>query len=289
MKTLEAAPPTPTLAGSFSKTASQHLERLREGEKQVRESGDLEGVHLMRTSCRRLRATVKYLGDHLARADRKSLQGGLRSLMAALGPVRDLDVLRHAIQGTPGLDPKEAELLAMSVDSLVAPATLRMNEALGGGDYARLLRDLARVAESSARSMPASLAGPSRIGKALAEAVRLKPANWAAAPDEELHDLRKGIKKLRYALEAFAPSYGRPVSRAIERCRELQESLGTLQDAAVFGSLLKGVRTFGSGQFLATVRARADAGIQALPAHWERAFGPKGLSRLGGHLFRRAV
>src|SRR5262245_28772039 len=138
MKTVEDGTSSLTLAESFAKAASQHLERLKEGEKQVREAGDLEGVHLMRTSCRRLRATVKYLGDHLRRADRKTLQGSLRSLMGALGPVRDLDVMGRAISEAPGIEPSEAAALAASVAEQVAPATARMNEALAGDDYARL-------------------------------------------------------------------------------------------------------------------------------------------------------
>lgn len=286
MKTLE---PAPTLAATFSQAATQHLERLREGERMVREAGDLEGVHLMRTSCRRLRATVKYLGDHLARTERESLLTSLRSFMTALSPVRDLDVLKHAIEGTPAMAPQDVAALKSGVDNLLAPAQRRMTDALGGTDYARLVKELERAVHVPTAPLPASLVAPARIGKALADVLRLKPADWAAAEDEALHDLRKGVKKLRYALEAFAPAYGRPVARAIERCRDLQESLGTLQDAAVFATHLQGVRTFAAGQFLATMRARADAGIEALPALWTRAFGPKGLERLGGHLFRRAV
>ncbi len=161
---------------------------------------------------------------------------------------------------------------------------------LGNGpDYARLLNELEKSMDAAGDSMPVSLAGPVRIGKALSDALRRKPITWSGAGDEALHDLRKGIKKLRYALEAFAPAYGRPVARAIERCRNLQGSLGTLQDAAVFASLLKGIRTFAAGQVIATVRVHAEARLKGLPALWEETFGSKGMARLGGHLFRRAV
>src|SRR5579863_4334202 len=93
-----------TLATSFSQALREHLSRLREGERQVREQGELEGVHLMRTSARRLRATLKYLGDPLPREDRRALQRQLAELMTALGTVRDLDVLRRSIDSVPSLE-----------------------------------------------------------------------------------------------------------------------------------------------------------------------------------------
>ena len=130
--------------------------------------------------------------------------------------------------------------------------------------YTRRLNGLYRVAR---------IAGP----------LCLLPYGCALADDTD------GWWSRGYALEAFAPAYGRPVARQVERCRDLQESLGVLQDAAVFASQLKGLRTFVAGQFIATMRARADGHLQELPAVWDRAFPSKGMARLGGHLLRRAV
>lgn len=278
-----------TLAEGYSKAARQHLDRLREGEEKIRTDGDLEGVHLMRTSCRRLRATVKYLGDHLSRDDRRMLKQGLKEFMAALGPVRDLDVLRGAIGSVESLDPREAEALREEVEERLAIAAQRMEGALDGKEYADLRAQLEGSLQTATADVLVTLEGPIRIGSAITDVLRSKPGDWAAASDESLHTLRKSVKKLRYALEAFAPAYGRPVSRQIDRCRDLQEALGNLQDAAVFGSCLKGIRTFAAGQFIATIRGRADARLQQLPELWEKCLGPKLLSRLGGHLFRRAT
>ncbi|HZF00240.1 MAG TPA: CHAD domain-containing protein [Planctomycetota bacterium] len=279
----------PTLAASFSRATRDHLAKLREGERKVRTEGDLEGVHLMRTSCRRLRATVKYLGDPLPRKSRKQLQGGLRELMTALGTVRDLDVLRQSLDTVPSMETREGEELKESVEERLARATERMQDVLDGVEYECLVKDLEIAAGVADDRVPATRVAPARIGAALAQVMELQPSDWTAAPEESLHDLRKSVKKMRYALEAFAPVYGKPVERAIERCRGLQESLGTIQDASAFGELLKGVRTFSAGQFTATLRARATREIDGLPELWKKTFGPKGLSRLGGHLFRRAT
>jgi len=289
MHELDSAAAPATLAEAFARAARQSLGKLREGEAMIRKDGDLEGVHLMRTSCRRLRATVKYLGDHLESKEQKGLQRGLQSLMAALGPVRDLDVLRGAIGSVESLDPAEAESLSEEIDQRLAAADVSMQEALDGRDYRSLVERLEQAIRTATDVEPLNLHGPTRIMDALAGVMRLKPVEWAEAPEESLHDLRKAVKKLRYALEAFAPAYGRPVSRQIDRCRDLQESLGALQDSAVFASHLKGMRTFVAGQFIATMRSRADGHLKELPEVWERAFPAKGMARLGGHLLRRAV
>jgi CHAD domain-containing protein len=289
MHDLESADAPVTLAEGFARAARQSLDTLREGEAMIRKDGDLEGVHLMRTSCRRLRATVKYLGDHLGRKEQKALQRGLQCLMASLGPVRDLDVLRGAIQSVESLDADEAQGLKEEIEQRLAAANVAMQDALDAPHYQELLNRLELALRSATDDEPLNLHGPTRIMDAFAGVMRRKPAEWREAPEESLHDLRKAVKKLRYALEAFAPAYGRPVARQIERCRELQESLGSLQDSAVFAAHLKGLRTFVAGQFIATMRSRADTQLKELPSVWDRVFPTKGMARLGGHLLRRAL
>jgi CHAD domain-containing protein len=293
MNPMKHLPPAPTgvltLAQSFAQATRDHLARLKEGERKVREEGDLEGVHLMRTSCRRLRATVKYLGDPLPRLERKSLKKDLSALMGALGEVRDLDVLRQSIETVPDLGSPEAGALKAEVEERLTRATVRMQAALEGEGYPLLLGALERATQVPDDGIPVTWAGPDRTAAALSETLRLKPSDWASAPEASLHDLRKAVKKIRYALEAFAPAYGRPVAKAIDRCRELQESLGVIQDSSAFSEQLKGIQTFSAGQFVATIRARAGTEVGRLPDLWEKAFGAKAAARLGAHLFRRAV
>lgn len=278
-----------TLAHSFSQAIREHLGRLREGERVIREDGDLEGVHLMRTSCRRLRATLKYLGDPLPKDVRKPLEKELGRLMGALSTVRDLDVLRQSIDTVPSLSTPESESLKEAIEERLSGATARMQRALDAEGYPKLLAALERAVQISDDGTPVTWAGAARTADALTHTLRSKPADWAAAPEESLHDLRKSVKKVRYALEAFAPAYGRPVAKAIERCRDLQESLGIVQDAAAFSQHLKGLESFSAGQFIATVRVRAEREVGRLGDLWEKAFGPKAAARLGAHLFRRAV
>lgn len=277
------------LSDAFSAAVRESLARLREGEARVRESRDLEGIHLMRTSARRLRSAVKYLGAQLPKPVRRRLQTGLRDLMGALGPARDVDVLRDAIRRTEGLEPQDAARLDAAAAVRLQRALKRMEAALGAEAYPALLSELEAAVSTPGDAVPASRAGASRILAALEDVVALRPTSWEGAEEERLHDLRKSVKRLRYALEAFRPAYGKPVERMIERCRDLQEALGAVQDVAMFSGLLKGVRSFAAGQFLATVRARVAAVRTALPDLWDRAFRGRTARRLGAHLLARMV
>jgi CHAD domain-containing protein len=58
--------------------------------------------------------------------------------------------------------------------------------------------------------------------------------------DEELHELRKALKKLRYGVEFLAPLHRRKrVGAYLHRCKVLQERLGALNDAAVAVALVE--------------------------------------------------
>jgi CHAD domain-containing protein len=274
-----------TVGEAFAVAVRDHVATLREAEGMIRGGGGVEGVHRMRTSSRRLRSAVKYLGAHLPVATRAALQAGLKGLMAALGPVRDHDVLIGEIAKTPGIAAADAASLAEAVRKRRERPALGMLEWLSGPRHRALLDGLEEAAHL-AGSVPVTAAGPARITKAIAAVVASKPA-WGSAADEALHDTRKAVKKLRYALEAFQPAYGKAMGRMIEACRDLQEALGAVQDAAMFGEQLRGLRTFAAGQFIATVRGAAEAVKARLPKVWERALGRRMLGRLGAHLLRR--
>ena len=269
----------------FAASARDGVESLRKAESMIRGGDVVAGVHQMRTASRRLRSSLKYLGGHLPKALKRTLGSSLKELMSSLGPVRDLDVLSGAIGETLAA---EGESLRSVVNRRREHPALRMLERLNGAEHKMLLRGLEESAGFKGGAAVA-LAGPERMSHALAAAMAVKPESWDAASDESLHELRKSIKRLRYALEAFQPGYGRTMSRMITACRELQEALGAIQDASAFGELLQGTRTFAAGQFLATSKAAAGASRARLADLWRRAFGPKPLGRFGAHLLRRAA
>lgn len=279
-----------TIHEGFAEAVRANVGRLREGERLLRTGDGVAGVHLMRTSSRRLRSAVQFLGGHVARARRRDLQRGLRRLMSALAPVRDWDVLLEAVDRTPGVAEKDAAKLRTSIVRRRGRACERMERYLGGEEHLALLADLAGACALAAPSSVGFVtAAPSRVLRAAEQALAAAPETWDATEDAALHEARKAVKRLRYALEAFQPGLGRPLARAMERCRELQEAFGVVQDAAMFSERLRAFRSFAAGQVLAHAQARSEAERARLPRLWDRALGERMLGRLASHLARRAA
>ena len=63
-------------------------------------------------------------------------------------------------------------------------------------------------------------------------------------PEEERHQLRIEVKKLRYAVDFFSSLYGRGRVKAfVERMQKLQDGLGYMNDVVVARSLLERLQT----------------------------------------------
>ena len=93
---------------------------------------------------------------------------------------------------------------------------------------------------------------------------------------EELHALRKSLKKLRYGVDDLAGLYGRKRVKAyLQGCKELQELLGGMNDAAVAGALAKNLNA-GDGSGLAPAigilaqwsEKRQDKALRHLSGAW---------------------
>ena len=56
--------------------------------------------------------------------------------------------------------------------------------------------------------------------------------------DQQLHEVRKAAKRLRYAAEVVVPVFGRKAGRLATAAEELQEVLGDLHDSVVTRAML---------------------------------------------------
>ena len=84
-----------------------------------------------------------------------------------------------------------------------------------------------------------------------------KRASRGATRPEQLHDLRKSLKMLRYATEFVGSLYApKAVKRYRERCQHVQERLGAINDARVTPRLaasLMGERSLELGPAIAAL------------------------------------
>jgi CHAD domain-containing protein len=211
---------------------------------------DTEFLHDLRVSIRRARSVLRELkGVHEPRAWR-SLRDELKWAQQLTGPVRDLDVqllewgdlvtLLPADRGA-DLEPLRA-LLARRRKAELA----KLRRGLRGKRFAAALdawRTLPPDEDGPNAARPIEDVAGDRIRKVYRRMVRDGSAIGDDSPADDLHDLRKRGKELRYLLELFGSPFPKSVVKPmISTLKDLQEVLGRFQDRAVQIELLHEVR-----------------------------------------------
>jgi triphosphatase len=230
-------------------------------------SEDIEYVHQARVSIRRLRAALRLFRRVCALPD--ELMGGLRELMAALGPARDWDVL--CTETLPAIAPyyPDQAAWARGVEALEARragvrAAMRsgLAQAHPGAWLLAMQRWLLQhgwvldpaggtvpEAQRFAQLSPLDKWSSRALGKGHRPIVR-GARGFAALQPLERHALRIAIKRQRYAAEFFQGLFGGCPDK--QQCRQTrylavlcdaQDSLGRSNDAHIAQGLLTAVET----------------------------------------------
>jgi triphosphatase len=242
-----------------------------------------EPVHQMRVAVRRLRSALALFRRAAAGADWGDLGHQMKVLADRLGAARDWDVFTtgtgHDVQTAFAGDKRVAALLAAAGRKrLAAYADLR--DYLAGETWRKLSLRLALLptaqpwVDAADPAQAEMLAGPA--ASYAAHALRRQHrrlvqagADFETLPPDAVHDVRKHAKKLRYAVEFFAPLFAaKPARRFLERLEVVQEALGTVNDSHVAAELMAQLgggadRAFAAGAvqgYLAAHRAKAASG-----------------------------
>lgn len=211
----------------------------------TRTGADIEDLHQMRVSVRRMRATLKAARPLLDRSWADGLRVELAWLGGVLGPVRDLDVmllrLRREIATLPEREQTAAGTLVAALEAEHAVARAELLAALDAPRYPALLERLADAVRLPLPTPSATQEQPELVDLVRAQARTLRTAAKRAgadASDETLHALRILCKRVRYTgelVEPALPGSGRrkAVTRLLTSTARLQEVLGDHQDACV--------------------------------------------------------
>jgi CHAD domain-containing protein len=235
----------------------REVDALRAEEAGVRRGRSAEAVHRMRTALRRLRSILR-TGRPLFRAgwvDR--LRGELKWLGAALGGVRDLDVLaahlRSRVGPMPAAERAAARRLLRRLRDDRGRARRALLTALRSPRYARLRHQLTTALDHPpTRRESISLVGiTADTFRKLRKAVGKLPDD---PDDEDLHRVRIKVKRARYAAELVQPTEGRRGKRFIKAAKEVQDILGEHQDAVVAEAYVR--RAADQSPAIRPVRAR---------------------------------
>lgn len=202
-------------------------------------SGDAEGIHQMRVAIRRLRAVLTLLEPHLEPHATSRFVAELRRIGQVFGEARDWDVF--CLQIVPGaLSAPDATGWR---DLLLRPAMARREaahrsaaEEICSPAFTALVLALAAWAEQGQTSRhllgDAALARPigdvsSALINRLVRKVKRRGRHIDRC-DADRHELRKSLKKLRYAIDYLAVAYpGDSIKPYLRGCKKLQKILAT--------------------------------------------------------------
>lgn len=257
---------------TFRALLREQLEAILANDPGVRLGGDDENVHRMRVATRRARALLRAAAP-LYTGDVQVLTAELKWLADVLGAVRDLDVLIVRLRSEANrLSPEDAAAagrLLRTLERNRSRARRTLLEALEGGRYANLLDRLEETIETlqpSGDTTKLRTLADNELKKLRRHAKRVE----VDAPDEQLHDLRKRGKRVRYAYELAG------ADRVVRRAKELQDVLGDHQDAVIAAERLRAIaadapadEAIAAGLLIAAEEQRRIAGRNNWRAAWK--------------------
>ncbi len=259
--------PVPVSEGAaFRAVAQACLRHYRLNEIVLLEQRDADALHQARIALRRLRSALSLFRPTVRGKDYPGLREEIGWLAGQFGEARNLDVL---LAGEEGLRAEEA--VRERLLKAQAKAYDRVEAALGSDRVRALMLNLSLWIEAGAWRFRdranRDLAGlaADQLNRQWRRVKRQSEKLDKVAP-EDRHRLRLDVKKLRYSAEFLAglsakkPKLARR-ERFVEALKDLQESLGDLNDAeaaqAITIKLAPGLR--GNARRLRRKAAAAEA------------------------------
>lgn len=207
---------------------------------------DTEFLHDLRVATRRTRSALTQIKDVFPQSVVEDFKARFAWLQQVTGPVRDLDVYlldfpQLQQQLPPPMRP-DLEALKTFLMSHYDEEHRRLVAALESPEFAALLRDWrafieapqAREPAASSAALPIKAVADARTRRMLKRVLKEGRAITDASPAEDLHELRKTCKKLRYLMEFFQSLYPRSeIRELIKQTKVLLDNLGDFQDLAV--------------------------------------------------------
>jgi CHAD domain-containing protein len=227
------------------------------------QNGDADALHDMRVDLRRLRTAMSNfegaksspLLSKALRLEIRGARGDIGKLGDKLGAVRDFDVLEDYVrayaknqlkaemESAPGLS-LLLETLEKEREEVFKPMVKALKKAMREDE---LREEFGRwalgipAAKSSAISYQeaAQIVLSTRIDEVFSHQNSLEEG----AEEEEQHELRKSLRRVRYTLETMSVCFAKPIKPFVKTLVEMQDTLGEMQDRAVLQSVVN--RVFG--------------------------------------------
>ena len=224
------------------------LDAMEANETGTKSDLDSEFLHDFRVAVRRTRSALSQIKGVLPQRILERFQPDFGWLGQVTGPTRDMHVYLLKFDDYRDSLPANAQAdLGPLHDFLVAHQKTEHRELVRQVNlprYGKLVREWRKYLESPLPTR-ASAAVPNagrpildvaseRIWKVYRRVIREGQAITPASPAEDLHELRKTCKKLRYLMEFFQNLYPtKEIKALIKALKVLQDNLGDFQDLEV--------------------------------------------------------
>lgn len=230
-----------------AKSVAPYITTLKKSAQNVKRRKNIEDIHDVRVSSRRIRACLSIFVDCLPSKKAKTWQNEVKKITSAYGRVRDLDVqidlvstVSKSVQDQKmrsGLkrvmlrlrqkrEKKQKTTTNLTNSILESPVLLEMEA------WAEAVLD--NFTQETYRSPELIKLGYKQIQSRLDEFLFYEVFIFDPDRVEELHQMRIAAKRLRYALEVFSDLYDGKTDFAMDTARQTQQYLGEIHDADVW-------------------------------------------------------
>jgi CHAD domain-containing protein len=230
-----------------ARSVAPYIKTLKKSAQNIRKRKNIEDIHDVRVSSRRIRTCLAIFVDCLPSKKAKSWQNEVRKITSAYGRVRDLDVqidlVTSIIQSVQdqklrsGLrrvmlrlrqkrEKKQKNTANLTNSILESPVLLEMEA------WAESV--LANFGQETYKTPELFKLGYKQIQSRLDEFLFYEVFIFDSGRVEELHQMRIAAKRLRYALEVFSDLYDAKTDFAMDTARQTQQYLGEIHDADVW-------------------------------------------------------
>lgn len=221
----------------------------------VMETEAPEGPHQLRIGLRRLRTALRVFGPSLGETGMARLEDAAQRMGQDVGHLRDADVLigevvAHAAEQ--GLDQEARQVLEAALAKRRDVIREEVRAKLAAPEAGVFLLDLIEYVETRGWLEPSDYGQTVRLAQPIGEVapkllrkryrkVRALAEDIRELEPEELHSLRKGLKKLRYTADILIGLYsGKRSAAFLAALKDLQDSFGSLNDASMAEEKLAG-------------------------------------------------
>lgn len=232
----------------------KQLQSLNRAKLQVEKNPTINSIHLVRTSCRRLRNALQFYRKYLKKVEYKKYSKIFSMLMTKSGQLRDLDVLSQYLDNT--LKSNISDKYKFGIHRVNLRIKQRREKLIP-----RLVNELVNYDMEAISNKVKKIFDKQYSKKEEDNPVSTKTdvirkfinfvekcsdstnSYYSNVIDEskveELHDYRKEVKKQRYTLEFFNSQFRFNLSSQIEKLKYYQELLGAIHDADIWMEFFK--------------------------------------------------